>query len=53
MTVVATLKQKKRNVQDSLTATHEAALRGEPAPVSVACQESEVANGGMIPVFTT
>src|SRR5918992_3117934 len=32
MTVVATLKQQKRNVLDYLTAAHEAALRGEPAP---------------------
>jgi transposase len=32
LTVVATLKQQKRNVLDYLTAAHEAALRGEPAP---------------------
>jgi transposase len=32
MTVVATLKQQKRTVLDYLTAAHEAALRGEPAP---------------------
>jgi transposase len=32
MTVVATLKQQKRNVLDYLTAAHEAALRGEAAP---------------------
>ncbi len=32
MTVVATLKQQKRNVLEYLTATHEAALRGEAAP---------------------
>jgi transposase len=32
MTVVATLKQQKRSVLDFLTAAHEAALRGEPAP---------------------
>lgn len=32
MTVVATLKQQKRNVLDYLTAAHEAALHGEPAP---------------------
>jgi transposase len=32
MTVVATLKQQKRNVLDYLTAAHEAALRGEPTP---------------------
>src|SRR4030095_3387638 len=32
MTVVATLKQQQRNVLDYLTAAHEAALRGEPAP---------------------
>jgi hypothetical protein len=32
MTVVATLKQQKRNVLDYLAAAHEAALRGEPAP---------------------
>ena len=32
MTVVATLKQQKRNVLDYLTTAHEAALRGEPAP---------------------
>jgi transposase len=31
-TGVATLKQQKRNVLDDLTAAHEAALRGEPAP---------------------
>jgi len=32
MTVVATLKQQKRSILDYLTAAHEAALRGEPAP---------------------
>jgi len=32
MTVVATLKQQKRNVLDYLTAAHEVALRGEAAP---------------------
>ena len=32
MTVVATLKQQKRNVLDYLTAAHKAALRGESAP---------------------
>lgn len=32
MTVVATLKQQKRNVLDYLTAAHEAAVHGEPAP---------------------
>ncbi len=32
MTVVATLKQQKRNVLEFLTAAHEAALRGEAAP---------------------
>jgi hypothetical protein len=32
MTVVATLKQQKRNVLDYLIAVHEAALRGEAAP---------------------
>jgi transposase len=32
MTVVATLKQQKRNVLDYLTAAHEAALHGEAAP---------------------
>ena len=32
MTVVATLKQQKRSVLDFLTAAHEAALHGEPAP---------------------
>jgi transposase len=32
MTVVATLKQQNRNVLDYLTAAHEAALCGEPAP---------------------
>jgi transposase len=32
MTVVATLKQQKRNVLDYLIAAHEAALRGEAAP---------------------
>jgi transposase len=32
MTVVATLKQQQRHVLDSLTAAHEAALRGEVAP---------------------
>jgi transposase len=32
LTVIATLKQQKRNILDYLTAAHEAALRGEPAP---------------------
>jgi len=32
MTVVATLKQQDRDVLAYLTAAHEAALRGEPAP---------------------
>jgi len=32
MTLVATLKQQKRNVLDFLTAAHEVALRGEAAP---------------------
>jgi hypothetical protein len=32
MTVVATLKQQKRNVLDYLTAAHEAVLHGEAAP---------------------
>jgi hypothetical protein len=32
MTVVATLKQQQRNVLEYLTATCEAALRGEAAP---------------------
>ena len=32
MTVVATLKQQKRNVLDYLIAAHEAALQGEAAP---------------------
>jgi transposase len=32
MTVVATLKQQKRNVLEYLTAAHEAALRGVAAP---------------------
>jgi transposase len=32
LTVVATLKQQNRNVLDYVTAAHEAALRGEPAP---------------------
>jgi len=45
MTVVATLKQQKRNVLDYLTAAHEAALRGEPAPslLPEGDQESQVA----------
>jgi len=32
LTVVTTLKQQKHNVLAYLTAAHEAALRGEPAP---------------------
>jgi hypothetical protein len=32
LTVVATLKQQKRNVLDDLTTAHEAALPGEAAP---------------------
>ncbi len=45
MTVVATLKQQKRNVLDYLTAAHEAALRGEPAPslLPESDQKSQVA----------
>ena len=39
MTVVATLKQQKRNVLEYLTAAHEAALRGETAPsLLLACE---------------
>ena len=45
LTVVATLKQQKRNVLDYLTAAHEATLRGEPAPslLPQADQESQAA----------
>jgi transposase len=45
MTVVATLKQQKRNVLEYLTAAHEAALRGEAAPsLFPACEmESQAA----------
>ena len=39
MTVVATLKQQQRNVLAYLTAAHEAALRGEAAPL-LACSPS-------------
>jgi transposase len=41
MTVVATLKQQKRNVLDYLTAAHEAALRGEAAPSLLPASEME------------
>src|SRR6266516_3542248 len=45
MTVVATLKQQKRNVLAYLTAAHEAALRGEAAPslLPAYAMESQVA----------
>ena len=45
LTVVATLKQQNRNVLEYLTAAHEAALRGEPAPslLPQADQESQAA----------
>ena len=45
MTVVATLKQQKRNVLDFLTAAHEAALRGEPTPslLPASSQKSQTA----------
>jgi transposase len=45
LTVVATLKQQQRNVLDYLTAAHEAALHGEPAPslLPQADQESQAA----------
>ena len=45
MTVVATLKQQNRNVLDYLTAAHEAALRGAPAPslLPVQGQKSQAA----------
>jgi transposase len=39
MTVVATLKQQKRNVLEYLTAAHEAALRGEAAPSLLPARE--------------
>lgn len=39
MTVVATLKQPKRNVLEYLTAAHEAALRGEAAPSLLPARE--------------
>jgi transposase len=41
MTVVATLKQHKRNVLEYLTAAHEAALRGEAAPSLLPACEME------------
>lgn len=41
MTVVATLKQQKRNVLEYLTAAHEAALRGEAAPSLLPAHEIE------------
>jgi transposase len=41
MTVVATLKQQKRNVLAYLTAAHEAALRGEAAPSLIPAREIE------------
>ena len=41
MTVVATLKQQNRNVLDYLTAAHEAALRGAPAPSLLPTREME------------
>lgn len=41
MTVVATLKQHKRNVLEYLTAAHEAALRGEVAPSLLPAREME------------
>lgn len=41
MTVVATLKQQKRNVLDYLTAAHEASLHGEPAPSLLPQQNQE------------
>jgi hypothetical protein len=41
MTVVATLKQQKRNVLEDLTAAHEAALRGEAAPFLLPAREIE------------
>jgi transposase len=41
MTVVATLKQQKRNVLGYLTAAHEAALRGEAAPSLIPAREME------------
>ena len=41
MTVVATLKQQKRNVLEYLTAAHEAALRGEAAPSLLPACEME------------
>jgi transposase len=41
MTVVATLKQQKRNVLEYLTAAHEAALRGEAAPSLLPAREIE------------
>ena len=41
MTVVATLKQQKRNVLEYLTAAHEAALRGEATPSLLPAGEME------------
>jgi transposase len=41
MTVVATLKQQKRNVLEYLTAAHEAALQGEAAPSLIPAREME------------
>jgi transposase len=41
MTVVATLKQQKRDVVEYLTAAHEAALRGEAAPSLLPACEME------------
>src|SRR3989475_7635240 len=41
MTVVATLKQQRRNVLEYLTAAHEAALRGEAAPSLLPACEME------------
>ena len=41
MTVVATLKQQKRNVLAYITAAHEAALRGEAAPSLIPAREME------------
>src|SRR5918994_8005777 len=41
LTVVATLKQQKRNVLEYLTAAHEAALRGEAPPSLLPAREME------------
>ena len=41
MTVVATLKQQKRDVLEYLTAAHEAALRGASAPSLLPAREME------------